>query len=122
MRIGGKEMNSKRLVVSILFGLLMGIICVILGSLGLKDVYSISLFLYVLANRTLIGFVIGISSIRINWILHGILIGFIVSIPFSIGVLLEPDKIGVFIASLILGMIYGFLIEFFTTGILKLKS
>jgi len=113
--------NKKRLLIALLFGFLTGILCVLLGMYGLKDTYSLSLALYVLANRTMIGFVIGISPFRMNWMIHGISMGFIASIPFALGVLLEPDKLGVFIASLLLGAMYGLIVEFFTTVVFKEK-
>ena len=114
--------NKKRLFIALFFGFLTGILCVLLGMYGLKDTYTISLILYVLANRTLIGFVIGISSLSMNWKLHGSLMGFIASIPFALGVMLEPGKLGVFIASLLLGTVYGLIIEFFTTVVFKAKQ
>lgn len=104
------------------FGFLAGIVCVLLGMYGLKDTYTFPLSIYVIANRTLIGFVIGISSLSMNWVIHGALIGFMVSIPFALGILLEPDKTQVMIASLVLGIIYGVIIEFFTTAVFNKKS
>jgi hypothetical protein len=77
--------NSKRLIIATLFGFITGIICYLGGRYGLQDDIDSTMFFYILLNRALIGFVIGISIIRMHWVVHGILIGFIVGIPFSIG-------------------------------------
>jgi hypothetical protein len=112
----------KRTLAATLFGLCTGIICFLAGKYGLKDDVNLTLVFYILANRTLAGYVIGISAIKIRWPLHGLFIGFIVGIPFSIGTLISEPCIAVFIVSLILGSVYGFLIELCTSKILGLKK
>ena len=85
------------------------------GRYGLKDDISTMMFLYILVNRTLIGLVIGISLLRIHWARHGLLIGLLVGIPFAAGCLLEENNIETALAALILGSLYGLMIEFFTS-------
>jgi len=114
--------KTKRLIIATLFGFIMGIICYLGGKYGLKDDINTTMFFYILLNRALIGFVIGISTMRMHWALHGILLGFIVGIPFSVGSLLEQNKSEVFIASVVLSIVYGFIIELSTSVVLKAKA
>lgn len=100
----------------------MGLICFLGGKYGLKDDITTTEFLYIMVNRTLIGFVIGISALRLPWAWHGIVMGLIVGLPFAAGCLLEPDNVETAIAALILGAVYGFLIELFTSVVLGARG
>jgi hypothetical protein len=73
----------------------------------------------IVLSRTLMGFMIGISAIRLKWWLHGIVIGFIASIPMAINVM---DRPGIMIGTVVMGMIYGVLTELITTILFKEKS
>ena len=85
------------------------------GSADISDMALISS----IGNRILIGFVIGISAWRIHYLLHGALMGLIVTLSVSIGILL--DSVAGFLMFTVAGLIYGFLIELFTTKIFKAK-
>ena len=85
------------------------------GSADISDIALISS----IGNRILIGFVIGISAWRIHYLLHGALIGLIVTLSMSIGILL--DSVTGFFVFTVFGLIYGFLIELFATKIFKAK-
>ena len=108
-------MNTKRLAVATASGVLMGVICYLGGRFGLKDQITTPMLAYILVNRTLIGFVIGLSSLRMRWALHGAMMGVLVGLPFAVGCLLEPENVATAIAALILGAVYGFLIELLTS-------
>jgi hypothetical protein len=114
-------MRVKRLVVSTIFGFVAGIICYLGGKYGLKDDISTAMVLYILVNRALIGFVIGISPFRMRWALHGLLMGLIVGVPFTAGCLLEESNLETAIAALILGALYGLMIEFFTSIVFRAR-
>jgi hypothetical protein len=77
------------------------------------------MFAYILVNRTLIGFVIGISPFRMHWSLHGVLMGAIVGLPFASGCLLEAHNVETAIAAFVLGSVYGFIVELFTSIVFK---
>jgi hypothetical protein len=64
----------KRIVFATALGVVAGLVCVSVGALlGLKIT---PIFVgWALLNRTLLGFVIGISMLRLQWALHGILMG-----------------------------------------------
>lgn len=68
-------------------------------------------------NRLMLGFIIGISRLRINYLLHGMLIGFLVSLISSISFL--EDGITGFLLFTTAGIIYGLLIELFATKVFK---
>ena len=112
-------MGGRRLVVSTTFGFVAGIICYLGGKYGLKDDISTMMFVYILVNRVLIGFVIGVSTLRMHWALHGPLVGTLVGLPFAAGCLLEESNLETAVAALILGAVYGLMIEFFTSIVFR---
>ena len=85
------------------------------GSAEVSDIALISS----IGNRILIGLVIGISAWRIHYLLHGALMGLIVTLSISIGILL--DSVAGFLMFTVAGLIYGFLIELFATKVFKAK-
>jgi len=113
--------SGKRVAISTLFGFIAGILCVLLGKWWLKLNIGLSSFLMVLLHRALIGFVIGISALRIHWLFHGLLIGFIVGIP-------AVDFLAIIKGDLNSGLyflfspIWGVFIELFTSVVFKAKA
>ena len=109
-------MRGLRVLVTTILGFVFGIICWLLassgGDMGAAAAWSIIL------NRALLGFVIGISAWKINYILHGIILGFIVSIPMAVSSL-GVKGFKIFLGTLIMGIIYGFLIELITQFVVK---
>jgi hypothetical protein len=67
----------------------------------------------------MLGFIIGISSLKMNFLLHGALIGLLVSLITSIP-FLEGGVIG-FLLFTTAGIIYGILIELVATKVFKAK-
>jgi formate-dependent nitrite reductase membrane component NrfD len=65
----------------------------------------------------MLGFIIGISNLKMNFLLHGALIGFLVSLITSIP-FLEGGITG-FLFFTTAGIIYGILIELFATKVFK---
>ncbi|MGB6120802.1 MAG: hypothetical protein WBG80_02745 [Bacteroidota bacterium] len=65
------------------------------------------------------GFTIGISALRMSWWLHGVVIGFIGSIPMAFPVMDRPE---IAVGTFVMGMIYGLLTELITTIVFKAKS
>lgn len=114
--------SVRRLVIATLFGLVAGIICYLGGRYLLQDEISTAMFIYILVNRTLIGFTIGISLLRMHWAVHGLVIGLLVGIPFAAGCLLEENNAETAIAALILGALYGLMIEFFTSVVFRARQ
>jgi len=76
----------------------------------------------ILVNRMLIGFVIGISILKMSWYSHGLLIGFVVGLPFLLYDYITGKEIMIVISVAILNPLYGLAIEFFTSKVFKLKT
>lgn len=115
---GENDMYKKRLLVCLLGGVISAVICLI----GRQIIYGFPEILWeniaaTVANRLLLGFVIGISGWRINYLLHGAILGLVLSISVSIGFL--PGDILGFTLFTSAGIIYGFMIEWITTNVFK---
>jgi len=111
-------LTTKRVVIATICGLVFGFVCLLLASSNpepLTDMVKWSIVL----SRTMLGFTIGISAIRLNWWLHGIVLGFITSIPMAIPTL---DRIEIALGTIVMGMIYGLLTELITSVLFKAKS
>jgi hypothetical protein len=111
----------KRTFWATLLGVIFGIIC---GYLGKRSDVPMDKAAWagIIMNRAFIGFVIGISGWKINYLLHGILMGFIITLGISIYPFFNPEiknpMMG-FIMLSIGGIIWGFLIELLTTKVFK---
>ncbi len=120
-------MKTKRLVISTVLGLICGLICYGFAMSGQKEV-STALALNVILSRALIGVAIGISRFTlIHWALHGIVMGFVFSLPAGFGAMLgseNPDfsHTMLMILVIMMGMFYGFLIELLTSVVFKEKQ
>ena len=111
-------MYGKRLQVCLLGGVLSAVICFIGRQIffGSPEAWWGSIAATV-ANRILLGFVIGISGWRINYLLHGAILGFILSLSVSVG-FLSTNLQGFFLFT-IAGILYGILIEWLSTDVFK---
>ena len=108
----------KRLSLSIVAGIICAIICAV-GKIYLIPSITVSgLIVSSFGNRILLGFVIGISRLRMNYLLHGAFIGFLVTLSYSTGMILDNNVMG-FIMYTVAGIIFGLLIELFVTKICK---
>lgn len=113
-------MKNKRLLVCLTGGLLAGIICLAGGRLsGNITELSFPITASTVFNRLMLGFCIGISNLKLNHLLHGMLIGLLVSLISSIS-FLEDGVIG-FIFFNTAGIVYGLLIEVFATKVFKAR-
>jgi hypothetical protein len=111
-------LNKKRLLIATIFGVISGIICWGLASSEGPSPWYFALS--TILSRTLIGFTIGISILKIKWWLHGIVLGFTFSLPMALQGFYVPGKeMFILLGTLIMGIIYGFFIELFTTVVFK---
>ncbi len=113
---------GKRITIATIFGLTCGVICVMLATSNAPLPWAIKL--QILASRTLIGFAIGISALKIKWWLHGPLMGLIFSLPMAFSGMMAVGYSPVWMvsATIIMGIIYGLIIELFTTVVFKAKA
>jgi len=115
---------GKRITIATIFGLICGIICWLLASSNGQMPWVISLS--IVTGRTLIGVAIGISALKMKWWLHGPIMGLVFSIPMGFSSMLAaggqftPNML--FIMTVVMGIIYGFIIELFTTVVFKAKA
>jgi hypothetical protein len=116
----------KRLVVATAAGLFFGLVCVGLASSS-PGVLSWPVILQIITSRTLIGFGIGISSLAMgHWTIHGLAMGIFFSLPLAFSGLMAPDnpefsKMAMWIWTVVLGMIYGLLIELITSVLFRAR-
>jgi len=116
--------NAQRTIIATLSGVLFGFVCFGLASCGPGEL-PWSVAVQIILSRTLIGFAIGISSWRFyHWSIHGLVMGLIFSLPLAFSGLMAPEnpeynKTSIFVSTIVLGMVYGFLIELITSVLFK---
>ena len=116
----------KRLLVATISGLLFGFVCYGFASSGGNEI-STWLGLSIISGRTLLGFGIGITRFPMkHWTINGIILGIIFSIPAAFGAMMMPetteiDPSMIAVSTVVMGMIYGLLIELITTVLFKAK-
>lgn len=111
-------MRGSRLLLTTILGFVFGIVCWRLASSS--GPLSANMAWSIIFSRALIGFVIGISAWKIFYLWHGVILGFVVSLPMALASLSMPDKgFKIFLGTLVMGMIYGFLIELITHLVIK---
>lgn len=120
-------MKLKRLIISTISGVIFGFVCYGFASHGPNEISTI-LALNIILGRALIGVAIGISRFPLkHWSLHGIIMGLIFSLPTGFGAMLGPENPNfthttLMISTIVMGMIYGFLIELITSVIFKARQ
>jgi len=111
-------MKNMHLLICLTGRLIADVICSIGGYLsGNIPVFSFFPVTSTFFNRLMPGFIIGISSLKTNYIFHGMLMGFLVSLISSISFLENGITDFLFFTSA--GIFYGLLIELFATKIFK---
>jgi hypothetical protein len=120
-------MKTKRLSIATLLGVVFGFVCYGLASSGNSELTTI-MAVNIILSRTLIGFGIGISRFPFkHWALHGAIMGLIFSIPAGFGALASPENPEfnhsmMFTSTIVMGIIYGFLIELITSVLFNAKQ
>jgi hypothetical protein len=114
----------KRVIVATGSGVLFGFVCFGIASTG-PGPLPLPVVFQIIASRTLIGFAIGISCLPLgSWAVHGLVMGLLFSLPLAFSGLMAPHnpeitKTAMWIWSVVLGMVYGLLIEFITSVIFQ---
>lgn len=117
----------KRMIIATLSGVLFGFVCFGLAS-GSSGALSWPVVLQIITSRTLIGFAIGISSLSLaHWSVHGLVMGLLFSLPLAFSGLMAPEdpefsKTAMWVWTVVLGMIYGLLIELITSVFFKARQ
>jgi len=116
--------STKRLIIAALSGVLFGLACFGLACCS-PEALAWPVAWQIISSRTLIGIAIGLSSLRLgHWTLHGFVLGLVFSLPLAFSGLMAPEsaeysKGGMFFGTLVLGGVYGLLIELITTVLFK---
>ena len=117
---------AKRVIIATLSGVLFGFVCFALASCGSGGLQW-PVIIQIIVSRALIGFAIGISCLSMgHWSIHGLIMGMAFSLPLAFSGLMAPDnpeftKASMFVWTIVLGMIYGLLIEVITSVLFKAK-
>ncbi len=118
--------KTKRLIIATLSGVLFGFVCLALAS-SAPGPLAWPVAVQIVTSRTLIGFAVGMSAFSFgHWAVHGVTMGLIFSVPLAFSGLMAPDnpeysKLNVFAFTILLGMIYGLLIELITSVLFKAR-
>jgi hypothetical protein len=102
-------MNAWKVILATVLGFVCGIICLLLAKSGGNPVAPAMAWAIIL-NRALIGFVVGISAWKIHFIPHGLVMGVFVSLSPALAALATMGY-NIFIGTLIMGAIYGLVIN-----------
>ena len=119
--------RAKRIIVATLSGVLFGFVCYSIASSGPAEL-AWPVTAQIIASRTLIGLAIGLSVLSMgHWAVHGLVIGALFSVPLAFSGLMAPEnpefgKSEMFIWTVVLGMVYGLLIEVITSLIFKART
>ncbi len=106
----------RRILTATLLGAVAGLLCA--AGYGMGKLTAI-MFIWILLNRMLIGFTIGISRLRLHWAWHGLLLGAVVGSLFSYHVGMAHGRAVPVIQVSVASLVFGLLIEFFTTVLFK---
>ncbi len=118
--------TTKRCIIATLMGFATGFICLAFASSG-PGVLPAAVAYQLVLSRALAGFTIGISVFKMgHWSIHGAVIGAVFSLPLAFSGLMAPDNpqfdnSTMFAMTIIMGLIYGILIEFVTSVLFKAK-
>ncbi|MDP3026048.1 MAG: hypothetical protein Q8O10_11025 [candidate division Zixibacteria bacterium] len=109
-------MSGTRVLVTTGLGFIFGIIAYLMtrGMPGL----SAGIYWSIVFEGGILGFIIGISGFKFNYVLHGLIIGAIVYFPAALPAL----PMGGFVRYWVSGMVYGALIEIISHLIIREKA
>lgn len=110
---------AKRLIIAVILGMIFGLVCAYASKSSLPVEDRSMIMCMIALNRTFIGFMIGISCWRMHWVLHGIIIGLLGTLPIAASMFGDPAKVTGAILFLVAGIVWGFLIELLTTVVFR---
>jgi len=110
----------KRITIATLFGLVAGALCATISFKGGILAFTAINLVWILLNRTVMGFVIGISALKLHWAWHGILMGMAVGSIFSWFLYMQGMKLAAL--TMIGNAVFGLMIEFFTSFVFKARA
>jgi sorbitol-specific phosphotransferase system component IIC len=114
-------LGGKRVVVAPACGALFGIASVALTSSDILPNGSTASMgkAATITYHAVMGFMLGISAVRLRWWLHDLFVAFVASIPVAAS---GMDRMTTVIAAIVIGMLYGLLTELITSVIVGARS
>ncbi len=114
-------LSTKRVIIATVCGLGFGLVCMWLAcsNPNATEPVTAGTKLSIMLSRTVMGFAIGISALRLVWWLHGIVLGIVFSLPLAGGVM---DRPSIAISTVVMGIVYAVLIELITSVLFKAKQ
>jgi hypothetical protein len=114
--------NSKRIVITTILGLISGAIAVWFVNAAGDNPLPPEINLRMMITFGFMGFVIGISSLRWHWALHGLVIGGLVGLIEGLASYALINLIDLLVIPVIFGMAFGLLIELITSVGFKART
>ncbi len=111
------ESRSVRVVTTTLLGVAFGIICMLLSK-STAEVDYWPLGVSFLLHHTVLGLVIGVSSLKMNWAAHGTFWGAAFGLFLAISLVGTGTDLEPWLVFLMV-VVWGFLIETLTTKLFK---
>ena len=112
----------KRIAIAVLFGLVAGCICAGGGvAAGIFKFTAVNI-VWVLLNRGVMGFAIGVSNLKMHWAWNGVLMGLIVGSIFSYSLFMDVGPKLLPLINFFVNGLFGLMIEFFTTKVFKARA
>jgi hypothetical protein len=108
----------KRVAIATLFGLVAGMICATVAASGHLLRLTAVLVVWILLNRTVMGFAIGASALKLHWAWNGIVMGLVVGSIFSYFLFMNLG-VRIMLLNFITNAVFGLMIEFLTTVVFK---
>jgi hypothetical protein len=112
----------KRIAIATLFGLCAGVLCATGAFAAGILTFSVTTLLWVLLNRAVMGFAIGVSGLKLHWAWNGIVIGMAVGSVFSYFLFMNGGMSILPPVNFFVNGLFGLGIEFFTTVVFKQPS
>jgi hypothetical protein len=109
----------KRIVIATLFGLLAGGLCATAVFAGGFLKFTGVNLVWILLNRAVMGFAIGISGLKLRWAWNGIVTGLVVGSIFSYFLFMNLGLAMLPPVNALANGLFGLMIEFFTTVVFK---
>lgn len=116
------DVLKRRVITATIIGALIGVSCWLGGVFLLGYDYTSLQVSNIVLHRAVMGFVIGGSAWRMNWALHGVVVGSIVGVLFILFDILSGYPLWIAVLQLGVNAFYGFTIELVNTKLLRLRT
>ena len=109
----------RRVTIAVLFGLVAGCICA--GGGLAAGIFKLSVVnvAWVLLNRGVMGFAVGVSNLKVHWAWNGVLMGLIVGSIFSYSLFMDVGPKLLPLMNFFVNGLFGLMIEIFTTKVFR---